>query len=509
MDGGSLSLSAALSAFQATLRVASGVYELKAVGEQTRDLLDSTEHVLKSLQVARTIRHKKSTHLDSAEKKWIDDVLANTEKTLNNVAALIEPARVDMQTKFGRIGLLNRGLFVFRDSPKVATNLARLNLASQSLNAAMNILCTREGHTSIHSPNMEPLTRKDHGLSIRDTLKAPPPYEESEFLNRRRSNAIEGLTITPTNHSRVTSNYSIGSATAGLPEPNVNGLGISDLVPSYNGELLENFTGPYRTCEDKIPVEPVVTKRETLPSPNGEVTLNDFEGSDGLQVCERLDMTENAGQGVLMFEGAPGTLDWLYQGPQHGQTSERPNQRMNTTLGQKWQNQPPCNSQLPPSQGWNCSASQERQRWPSPLRSDLSSPSSPRPETWEQQQHAAPSPVQISEQQGSHSRQGQSSSPPPESVHNNKQCNPSNMSRQRSAYSLMPSRGLDSTILPAGPANPLPNESFPHSLRSYASSSRLSTASTLVRSEDQTTDSDNWSRRKNRRRAWLEYQSKR
>src|SRR6266516_5271795 len=141
MDGGAFSGAAVSSVFVATLRIFQIGYELKAVGEQTRDLLDSTDHVSTGLQAVKTLRRKKSQHLDITEKKWIDEVLANTEKTLGNVAKLIEPARVDLQTKFGHVGLVNRGLFVFRDSPRVATNLARLNLASQSLNTAMNILC--------------------------------------------------------------------------------------------------------------------------------------------------------------------------------------------------------------------------------------------------------------------------------------------------------------------------------------------------------------------------------
>src|SRR5271155_5283597 len=140
MDGGTISGATVASVFNATLRISQVVYELKAVGEQTRDLLGSTEHISGTLEAARKLRRKKSEHLDATEKKWIDDVLINADKTLGTVAALIEPARVDMQTNFGRVGLATRSIFVFRDSPKVATNLARLNLASQSLSTAMNIL---------------------------------------------------------------------------------------------------------------------------------------------------------------------------------------------------------------------------------------------------------------------------------------------------------------------------------------------------------------------------------
>lgn len=133
MDGG-LSVFAIASAFSATIRIFQVVYQLKAVGEQTRDLLDTTNHITISLRAVRTLRQQKSSHLDANEKRWIDYVVKSTEDTLGNVATLIVPARVEVQTKFGSVSLVNRGMFVLRDSPEVGTNVARLSIANQSLN---------------------------------------------------------------------------------------------------------------------------------------------------------------------------------------------------------------------------------------------------------------------------------------------------------------------------------------------------------------------------------------
>ena len=170
-----------------TLKISTIVYELKAVGEQTRDLLDSTQHVSNNLQTARTLRRQKSVHFDSNEKKWIDSVLISTDKTLSNVAALIEPARVDLQTKFGNVSLLNRGLFVFRDSPKVQTHLARLSIASGSLDTVLNVLCAREGRLGFLSPKIEDShwpdaakMRRRSAMSLRSEASGPPAYQDSE-----------------------------------------------------------------------------------------------------------------------------------------------------------------------------------------------------------------------------------------------------------------------------------------------------------------------------------------
>lgn len=176
------------SGLNGLFKIGQTVYELVAVTEQAHDLLDSANHVSSSVETVRSLRHQKSGLLQAGEKRWVDRVINDTEKTLNNVASLVEPARVDMQTKFGKIGLVNRALFVFRDSPKVATNLARLTLTSQSLNTALTMLSSREGahpkttragQDSGPSPS-EPI------IQIQEAINLPPSYQESEYLNRKR-----------------------------------------------------------------------------------------------------------------------------------------------------------------------------------------------------------------------------------------------------------------------------------------------------------------------------------
>ncbi|TIA56899.1 hypothetical protein D6C83_03926, partial [Aureobasidium pullulans] len=104
LDGGIGTATAVGSAANISLRLFQVIYEFKAVGQQTRDLLDSTKHVSSTLESARTMRQEKSAFLSTDERKWIDSIIIDTKRCLESVAALVEPARVDLQTKSGRVG---------------------------------------------------------------------------------------------------------------------------------------------------------------------------------------------------------------------------------------------------------------------------------------------------------------------------------------------------------------------------------------------------------------------
>ena len=185
---GPVVLTTVSSVFNATLKISQTYYELKAVGEQTRDLLDTTKHIDDSMRNVRIVRRQKSALLTATEKEWIDREISNTEKAVSDVARLIEPARVDMQTSKSTkdIRLKNRVMFVLKDSPNVAVQLTKLSIATQGLNAAMGVLCNREGYGILGKLNGGKVKRIDRRSSS-PSKKAPPSYELSEFMNRRRA----------------------------------------------------------------------------------------------------------------------------------------------------------------------------------------------------------------------------------------------------------------------------------------------------------------------------------
>jgi hypothetical protein len=171
-------ISAVSSAVTVTLRLSQTVYELKAVDKQACDLLDTTAHIDSCVGAVRQLRRQKSALLSSTLKRWIDHVISDTDKTVQNVAALIEPARVDMRTKSGKVSFKNKVAFVLRDSPLVGTNLNRLAIVSQSLNTALGILSARDS-------SMDPGGEGDFNANP-DPRHPPPAYEEIMRLRRER-----------------------------------------------------------------------------------------------------------------------------------------------------------------------------------------------------------------------------------------------------------------------------------------------------------------------------------
>ena len=156
-----------------TLTLGQAVYTFKGVDQQASELLESTRQIEANLTIARNLRQN-SHQLNSTEKTWVDGVLLNTDKTLDNVKALLEPARVDMQTNFGNVGFSNRAMFVLRDSPKVQTNIARLTIASSSLDHVLGVLFTRQG----------PIAQ----------AQIPPPLRPNAGYIDRRSQRISRMT---------------------------------------------------------------------------------------------------------------------------------------------------------------------------------------------------------------------------------------------------------------------------------------------------------------------------
>lgn len=184
-DGGLLSIASAVgSSINGTIQIAQIVYSLKAVGNQTERMIRVTNHVSSTLEKVRVLRRQKAAHLTKVENDWLDAVCKIAEDSLSEVAALIEPARVDMITrKDKKVSLGTEVMFLLRDSPKVALTIATLGLANVDLNSAMTTLSLKGSSPLLVSNNF--LLSPHHNGGSPE--KAPPTYEESAFLNRRRS----------------------------------------------------------------------------------------------------------------------------------------------------------------------------------------------------------------------------------------------------------------------------------------------------------------------------------
>ncbi|KAI5196368.1 hypothetical protein E4T39_07801 [Aureobasidium subglaciale] len=259
LDGGVGTATAIGSAANISLRLFQVIYEFKAVGEQTRDLLDSTKHVSSTLESARTMRQQKSSFLSTDERKWIDSIIIDTKRCLESVAALVEPARVDLQTKSGRVGFVNRSLFVFRDSPKVATNLARLNLAHQSLNAAMGVLCSK-GTYQQPASELQAMGQQE--------LVSPPSYERDQFLQRGK--LPRNGSISTIRSQRQSQPHLLSDDAEKFVSAHVYSQGSVGVVELEGSELYHPSQPPVEMCSETTFAPPLLTSE-------------DFEG---LQVVE-------------------------------------------------------------------------------------------------------------------------------------------------------------------------------------------------------------------------------
>ena len=195
-------LSGVSACINSSIRILEVTYQLKAVDEQTADLLSTTRHVDNNLNEARRLRRLKVTLLDAGERAWIDGVIQDTDKALCAVAQLIEPARVDKNVKEA-INFRNKVMWVFRDNPKIRDKHAALTLCHQSLMTVIACLHSKDS-TVIES------------LARLEKAERPPPYDpQTEDLfnwrnqrRRKKSNMDlrDAKTERPTSTTSVSTN---------------------------------------------------------------------------------------------------------------------------------------------------------------------------------------------------------------------------------------------------------------------------------------------------------------
>lgn len=149
--------------FNSSIKIFEITYQLKAVDEQTADLLSTTNHVSSNVNEARRLRRLKDHLLSIGERHWMDGIIQQTEDALRGVAVLIEPARVDKTTN-KNINFGNRIMWVFRDSPKVRDKHLKLSTCHQSLTAV--ITCLHAKQMTIFAP-----------VSEEKKGERPPPYD--------------------------------------------------------------------------------------------------------------------------------------------------------------------------------------------------------------------------------------------------------------------------------------------------------------------------------------------
>ncbi|KAK6441674.1 hypothetical protein LTR95_002090 [Oleoguttula sp. CCFEE 5521] len=193
VDGGTITLPTVLSAISGalttTVRITEKVFEILAVGEQSRSLLATIGQVNGQLETARTLRRQRSSLLSASEKSNIDRTFVQTDVALQQVAKLVERARVDQEVNGGKLGHHTRMLFVLKDSPGIMVSLTQLGIAAQQLNTTVVILYTLRATP----PSSCVVTCNSSRLLER---RPPPSYEESQLISSaRRRNLRKRVSI--------------------------------------------------------------------------------------------------------------------------------------------------------------------------------------------------------------------------------------------------------------------------------------------------------------------------
>lgn len=243
----SSALGAISNAFSLTLKITEKVYEIVAVDEEAKDLLETTNQINDQLAHAKKLRRQKSGLLSTDEKDMVDKIFANTEKAVSTVASLIEPARADMRVSGGRVRFSTRVQFVFRDQAHLPVNLAKLGIAGGNLNMALGVLCNKTGHTESSAWRR----------SNNNDLKPPPTYYESEWLYasrqknlRRRASAV---TLNGQFKSGSNSLHSPSPSIAELPDDSASMLEGESMPAVSDSRLFPppfDDAGSIRSCPD-------------------------------------------------------------------------------------------------------------------------------------------------------------------------------------------------------------------------------------------------------------------
>ena len=218
-----------------TIRLFEVGYQLKAVGPQTADLLKTVEHINRNIKEARRLREQKAALLSKGESEWMDSVIEDTVEARLAVARLIEPARVDQETKKS-ISLAHRTLWVLRDNPDVINKHRKLAIHHQSLTAVIGCLYSKDAIVISPVP----------GTSVAQNL-SPPPYDpEMAELFERRTSRKKRRSMSSLQDGSIGSPDSSGTGRSGTntarsntspfppPTPHTKESAIDESIPKAN-----------------------------------------------------------------------------------------------------------------------------------------------------------------------------------------------------------------------------------------------------------------------------------
>ena len=148
-----------------TVKILEVVYQLQATDEQTSDILKTTSHVERNLKEAQRLLAEKGAFLDRNVYEWVVSNTHDARSTLQSIAKLMEPARVDKMIN-NDVGIITKTSWAFKYNTQARDKHVMLNVCHQTLLAVITHL------HSIKPPTMS-------GTLDRGALLPPPSYDNN------------------------------------------------------------------------------------------------------------------------------------------------------------------------------------------------------------------------------------------------------------------------------------------------------------------------------------------
>ncbi|RJE19668.1 hypothetical protein PHISCL_07988 [Aspergillus sclerotialis] len=163
-------------------------FEMPYVNEEIAELLKTTDHMLTQLHEVERLRQLKDPVMNADERKWASSTIKDMANAIRDVTVLVEPTRVEQETRNGKLSLGRQLLWVYRDSRRARDMTRRLLACHHSLMTVLNHFQHLDIPESAIAHELETDMSSDIALSRQSDRRRP----SSEFPGPT-DDGVEGI----------------------------------------------------------------------------------------------------------------------------------------------------------------------------------------------------------------------------------------------------------------------------------------------------------------------------
>ncbi|KAJ5888613.1 hypothetical protein N7495_008654 [Penicillium taxi] len=154
-----------------------------SVGDET--IFSTIKYIGTEIREAQRLRDLKLSLLSVEDLSWIDGVITEAEKAAHTLAQLLEPYRIERESRAGRLNMTTRLRWALGDGQRARDQYAHMTICHQSLTTTIAFLQNRNALIPVATSRIEPTHQL--GLSTAQSQTLPPSYALSQVLTWRRS----------------------------------------------------------------------------------------------------------------------------------------------------------------------------------------------------------------------------------------------------------------------------------------------------------------------------------